>query len=72
MYIWIMRQIKLNRAVPPRVGLSETKVKLIVRQMAEAIMFVHSRSIVHRDLKLENFLVFQVTFFISLCNFLSI
>ena len=49
-----------HRAVPPRVGLPEVTVKLLLRQMTEAILFVHSNNIVHRDLKLENFLVFQV------------
>ena len=50
----------LLRSVPPRVGLPEVAVKSVVRQVTGAVEFIHSRQVVHRDLKLENILVFQV------------
>jgi serine/threonine protein kinase len=36
---------------------SETVARRFVRQLAEAIAFMHSRGVVHRDLKLENLML---------------
>ncbi|ESO08790.1 hypothetical protein HELRODRAFT_74016, partial [Helobdella robusta] len=49
----------LLRLVPPRVGLPEVAVKSVMRQLVGAVQYVHEAGVVHRDLKLENILVFQ-------------
>lgn len=51
-------------------GLSESAVKIIATQLSSALGFMHSKSLVHRDLKLENVLVFELDFSrIKLCDF---
>lgn len=51
-------------------GLHEDSVKLIAEQLSAALGFMHSKQLVHRDLKLENVLVFAVDFSrVKLCDF---
>ncbi|CAG7674144.1 unnamed protein product [Allacma fusca] len=51
-------------------GLPESQVKLIAKQLCSAIEFIHSVHLVHRDLKLENVLVFKPNFsLVKLCDF---
>lgn len=51
-------------------GLPETFCKSIATQLSAALGFMHSKSLVHRDLKLENVLVFAPDFSrIKLCDF---
>lgn len=51
-------------------GLHESLVKTIATQLSSALGFMHSKSLVHRDLKLENVLVFALDFSrIKLCDF---
>lgn len=47
--------------VPPCVqeGLAEELVKRCASQLAEALDFMHSRALVHRDVKLDNVLLFD-------------
>lgn len=51
-------------------GLNESAVKVISTQLSSALGFMHSKNLVHRDLKLENVLVFTLDFSrIKLCDF---
>ncbi|XP_066594772.1 serine/threonine-protein kinase meng-po [Prorops nasuta] len=51
-------------------GLSEDACKKIASQLASALDFVHSKQLAHRDIKLENILVFsQDMTKIKLCDF---
>lgn len=51
-------------------GLNESAVKIIATQLSSALGFMHSKNLVHRDLKLENVLVFTLDFSrIKLCDF---
>lgn len=51
-------------------GLSEAAVKIIATQLSSSLGFMHSKNLVHRDLKLENVLVFTLDFTrIKLCDF---
>lgn len=51
-------------------GLNESAVKIIATQLSSALGFMHSVHLVHRDLKLENVLVFTLDFArIKLCDF---
>lgn len=60
----------LLKCVPPRIGLSECKTKAVVRQIGSALEFIHSKEIVHRDVKLENILVFDEKLFrVKLADF---
>ncbi|KAM9299375.1 serine/threonine-protein kinase SBK1-like [Gastrophryne carolinensis] len=43
----------------PKVGLPETIVKRCAMQLAEALDFMHSKALVHRDVKLDNVLIFD-------------
>lgn len=43
--------------VRKRTKLSETTAKFIFRQIIEAIEYIHSNNIVHRDIKLDNILI---------------
>jgi serine/threonine-protein kinase SBK len=51
-------------------GLPETYCKRIAQQLTSAVGFLHSLKLVHRDLKLENILVFAADMsLIKLCDF---
>ncbi|CAG5101673.1 Similar to meng: Serine/threonine-protein kinase meng-po (Drosophila melanogaster) [Cotesia congregata] len=51
-------------------GLGELHTKKVARQLAAAIHHIHSRELVHRDVKLDNILVFKSDFSrIKLCDF---
>lgn len=51
-------------------GLHESFVKTISSQLSSALGFMHSKNLVHRDLKLENVLVFALDFSrVKLCDF---
>jgi len=43
-------------------GLPETQVKSIATQLVSAVEFIHSFQLVHRDIRLENILVFRKDF----------
>ncbi|XP_076281266.1 uncharacterized protein LOC143209478 [Lasioglossum baleicum] len=51
-------------------GLGELHAKRVARQLAAAVYHIHSRELVHRDIKLDNVLVFRSDFSrIKLCDF---
>lgn len=51
-------------------GLHETACKSVAEQLSSALGFMHSKNLVHRDLKLENVLVFAPDFSrVKLCDF---
>ncbi|XP_013105043.2 serine/threonine-protein kinase meng-po [Stomoxys calcitrans] len=51
-------------------GLHENAAKSISEQLSSALGFMHSKNLVHRDLKLENVLVFTPDFTrVKLCDF---
>lgn len=51
-------------------GLSEEYCKRIAQQLSSALDFVHSKQLVHRDIKLENVLVFEQDMSrVKLCDF---
>lgn len=51
-------------------GLHESACKTISEQLSSALGFMHSKNLVHRDLKLENVLVFTPDFSrVKLCDF---
>ncbi|XP_017024094.1 serine/threonine-protein kinase meng-po [Drosophila kikkawai] len=51
-------------------GLHENACKLISEQLSSALGFMHSKNLVHRDLKIENILVFTPDFTrVKLCDF---
>ena len=43
--------------VRKRTKLNETQTKFIFRQIIEALQYIHSQNIVHRDIKLDNILI---------------
>ena len=51
-------------------GLHENACKMITEQLSSALGFMHSKNLVHRDLKLENVLVLKPDFSrVKLCDF---
>jgi serine/threonine-protein kinase SBK len=51
-------------------GLPESHCKRVAQQLASAVGFLHSLKLVHRDLKLENILVFAADMsLVKLCDF---
>ncbi|XP_056397679.1 serine/threonine-protein kinase SBK1-like [Hyla sarda] len=49
----------LYSIILPQVGLPETMVKRCAMQLTEALDFMHSKALVHRDVKLDNVLLFD-------------
>ncbi|XP_022247964.1 serine/threonine-protein kinase SBK1-like [Limulus polyphemus] len=43
-------------------GMEENDVKLVVKQVTSALEFMHSKDLVHRDVRAENVLIFQTNF----------
>ncbi|VEN52874.1 unnamed protein product [Callosobruchus maculatus] len=52
------------------IGIGELHTKRVAKQLASALDHIHSRELVHRDIKLDNILVFKSDFSrIKLCDF---
>ncbi|CAL4178652.1 unnamed protein product, partial [Meganyctiphanes norvegica] len=52
------------------IGLGEINAKRIAQQLASALEFMHSKDLVHRDINMDNILVFKSDFSkIKLCDF---
>eukprot|EP00873_Tetraselmis_striata_P034222 jgi/Tetstr1/454486/TSEL_041386.t1 len=49
-----LRGEELSEAVLTRGSLAEEDARVIMRQLLEAVQYMHTQSVVHRDLKLEN------------------
>lgn len=54
--------------VRKRTKLSEKVAKFIFRQIVEALQYIHSKNIIHRDIKLDNILI-DLNNTIKLCDF---
>ena len=54
--------------VRKRTKLNEINAKYIFRQIIEALQFIHSQNIVHRDIKLDNILI-DLSNIIKICDF---
>ena len=54
--------------VRKRTKLSEKVAKFIFRQIIEALQYIHSKNIIHRDIKLDNILI-DLNNTIKLCDF---
>lgn len=54
--------------VRKRSKLSETITKFIFKQIIEALQYIHSKGIVHRDIKLDNILI-DLQNNIKICDF---
>ncbi len=54
--------------VKKRSKLSEQHAKLIFRQIIEALQYIHSQRVVHRDIKLDNILI-DLNNNIKICDF---
>jgi len=52
----------LFEAITPQVGLSEAHTKSVIKQLASALEFMHSKNLAHRDIKPENILLFDERF----------
>ncbi|KAL1518103.1 hypothetical protein ABEB36_001776 [Hypothenemus hampei] len=51
-------------------GIGELHTKRVAKQLASALEFIHKKGLVHRDIKLDNVLVFKSDFSrIKLCDF---
>ncbi|XP_055623872.1 serine/threonine-protein kinase meng-po [Toxorhynchites rutilus septentrionalis] len=51
-------------------GIGELHTKRVARQLASAVDYMHQRELIHRDIKLDNVLVFRSDFArIKLCDF---
>ncbi|XP_050300564.1 serine/threonine-protein kinase SBK1 [Anthonomus grandis grandis] len=51
-------------------GIGELHTKRVARQLASALEYIHKKELVHRDIKLDNILVFKSDFSrIKLCDF---
>ena len=49
--------------------LPERDCKMWTLQLCNAVQYLHSRSVIHRDLKLENLLIDSLSHNIKLCDF---
>ena len=58
----------LQNFVKKRRKLSEKMAKILFRQIIQGIKYIHSRGIVHRDIKLENILL-DLNNIIKICDF---
>jgi len=54
--------------VQKRSKINELNAKLIFRQIIEALQYIHSQGIVHRDIKLDNILI-DLNNNIKICDF---
>jgi serine/threonine-protein kinase SBK len=48
--------------ISPQEGMSEKDSKTVMKQISSALDFMHSKQLVHRDVKPENILVFEKDF----------
>lgn len=53
----------------PGKRLLESEAKLIIQQIAECMRYIHSKSITHRDMKLENIIINAKTRKITMIDF---
>ncbi|CAG9770510.1 unnamed protein product [Ceutorhynchus assimilis] len=52
------------------IGIGELHTKRVAKQLASALEYIHKKQLVHRDIKLDNILVFKSDFSrIKLCDF---
>ena len=54
MYLELLRGPELQQVLDARGAFSESEVKVITRQIVDALNYLHHRKIVHRDVKAEN------------------
>jgi serine/threonine protein kinase len=47
----------LRKCLNERETLSEGEIKTVIKQIAEALSFLHKEGLAHRDIKMENILV---------------
>lgn len=67
--VWDLLQPSKSNAAHPGGPLPEFLVKMIVTQVIEATVYLHSMGIIHRDLKLENLLLKSPT---NICQVVSL
>lgn len=47
-----------NQVIEQEGGLEEADLKIVLRQIVPALEFMHSKDLVHRDVRAENILLF--------------
>lgn len=66
-YLFISGDLTSNVS---EIGIGELHTKRVARQLASALEYIHKKDLVHRDIKLDNILVFKSDFSrIKLCDF---